>query len=162
MRKPLSLQKVLAMGERSLVFTAQSKRYFYCREAVCEFAFSRGVVPINPFMTFGFFLADRTDREAIKEANNALVLRCDELWVFGRELANGVLREITLAARAGKPIRFFSIEERAERITELHVEHLSFEEEVRTGAGRTRDVLLDQLRRLLLTNRTPQSLAFDL
>jgi hypothetical protein len=146
-----------------LVFTGQSKRFFYCREAVCQFAFSHGVVPINPFMAFGYYLGERTDRNTVRRANDALVLRCDELWVFGRDLADGVLNEITLAARAHKPIRFFSIDDRPERIEELHVEALRFEDEVRIKAGRPRERLLEDLRALLPPpSHDERSLAFDL
>ena len=147
---------------RPIVFTAQSKRFFYCREAVCQFAFSHDVIPINPFMAFGYFLGERTDRDAIRRANDALVLRCDELWVFGRDLANGVLQEITLAASADKPIRFFSIDDRPERIEELHLESLRFEDEVRNKAGRPRERLLEDLRAVLpIPKRDERSLAFD-
>lgn len=147
---------------RPVVFTAQSKRFFYCREAVCQFAFSRGAVPVNPFMAFGYFLAERTDRDSIRRANNTLVLRCDDLWVFGRDLSNGVLHEISLAAGADKPIRFFSIDDRPERIEELHVDTLRFEEEVRTTTGQRRERLLDDLRALLPAPASERSLAFDL
>jgi hypothetical protein len=148
---------------RPIVYTAQSKRFFYCREAVCQFAFSHGVIPINPFMAFGYFLGERTDRDAVRRANDALVLRCDELWVFGRDLANGVLKEIAVAANADKPIRFFSIDDRPERIEELHVESLRFEDEVRNKAGRPRERLLDDLRAVLpAPKHDERSLAFDL
>ncbi len=149
-------------SESPLVFTAQSKRFFYCREAVCEFAFSRGAVPINPFMAFGYFLSDRTDRDDVRRANNALVARCDQLWVFGRDLSNGVLYEIALAADDDKPIRFFSIDDRPERIEELHVDSLRFEEEVRARTGHGRERLLDDLKRVLPGPATDRSLALDL
>lgn len=145
-----------------VVFTAQSKRFFYCREAVCEFAFARGVVPINPFMSFGYFLSDRSDRDAVRQANDTLVLRSDQLWVFGQDLSNGVLHEIALAADAGKPVRFFSIDDRPERIVELHVDDLRFEHEVRVKTGHGRERLLEDLRRVLPLPTTERSLAFDL
>lgn len=147
-----------------LVFTAQSKRYFYCREAVCEFAFARGAVPINPFMVFGFFLSERADRDAIRNANDALVRRCDELWVFGRDLANGVLHEIDVAVKAGKAIRFFSVHDQADRIQELHVDALHFEDEVRARTGYHRERLLDDLKQLLSNSSTiiERSLTFDI
>lgn len=145
-----------------VVFTAQSKRYFYCREAVCEFAFSRQAIPLNPFMAFGYFLADRTDREDVREANDAILCKCDELWVFGRELANGVLHEIALAADAKMPIRFFSIDDRCEGIVELHVDSLQFEEEVRKTTGYGRDRLLADLKAHLPASSPDQSLALEL
>lgn len=147
-----------------LVFTAQSKRYFYCREAVCEFAFARGVVPFHPFMAFGFFLGDRTDRDMVRRANNAALRRCDALWVFGRELANGVLKEIIAAADADIPVRFFTVEDRPEHIEELHPSGLRFEDEVRNATGRTTEVLLNDLLEYLpepTRHADGRSLAFD-
>jgi hypothetical protein len=145
-----------------IVFTAQSKRHFYCREAVCQFAFSRGAVPINPFMAFGYFLAERPGREAVRHANDALLLRADALWVFGRELSNGVLAEISLAADHGKPIRFFSVDDLPEKIAELHMDDLRFEDEVLRRTGQTRKRLLEDLRALLESPSAEHRLALDL
>jgi hypothetical protein len=151
----------MAAGELPVVFTAQSKRYFYCRDAVAAFTFSKGAVPINPFLVFGFFLGDRVSREFIRDANEALVLRSDELWVFGRDLANGVLREISLAANADKPIRFFTIEDKPELIQELHVDSLRFENEVRTKSGEPTARLLEDLRNVLPISVIGQALSLD-
>lgn len=145
-----------------IVFTAQSKRHFYCREAVCEFVFARSAIPVNPFMAFGYFLADRSDRNAIRAANDALVLRSDALWVFGRDLSDGVLKEIYLAAEHKKPIRFFSIDDRPERIEELHLEALRFEDEVRNKSGEGRSRLLEDLKLVLPPSTVDRSLALDL
>jgi hypothetical protein len=145
-----------------IVFTAQSKRHFYCREAVCEFVFAHSAIPVNPFMAFGYFLADRADRDAIRAANDALVLRSDALWVFGRDLSNGVLEEIYLAANHKMPIRFFSIDDRPERIVELHLEALRFEDEVRNKSGEGRNRLLEDLKLVLPSTPVDRSLALDL
>ena len=48
-----------------VVFTAQSKVYFYCRDAVCEFVFQNNAVPVNPFRVFEYFLGDRVDRDLV-------------------------------------------------------------------------------------------------
>jgi len=85
-----------------------SKKLFYFREHISVFAFSQGVVPINPFMQFGYFLLDRVDRNAVREANNRLIERSDELWVFG-DISDGMIPEIILANRTSKPIRYFSV-----------------------------------------------------
>lgn len=131
------------------MYAAQSKRQFYCRDAVCAFVFDHGAIPINPFRVFGFFLGDRVDRDLVRRANDSLVLRCDELWAFGHELANGVLHEVALAATHGKPVRFWTIEDDPSLIRELHIDELQFEPEVRHLSGEGRDRLLDDLRRLL-------------
>jgi hypothetical protein len=66
-------------------------------------------VPLNPFMLFDYFLLDSIDRNLVRAANNSLVLRADHIWVFG-PISNGVLAEIILAQKAGKPISYFKIE----------------------------------------------------
>jgi len=111
------------------VFTAQSKAYFYCRDAVCEFVFGRGILPVNPFKAFDYFLGDRVDRDLIRRANNQLISMCDELWVFG-DIANGVMFEIMLAKRLGKPVRYFTIAARSCKIVEVTLSDLTFESEM--------------------------------
>jgi hypothetical protein len=137
-----------------IVFTAQSKRFFYCRDAVCQYVFDRNHAPVNPFRAFEYFLSDRVDRDRVREANNALVLRADQLWVFGQELADGVLAEVQLAAQNGKPIRFFSIDPSPEKIRELDIAELKFEREVLSNAGTNKTQLLSDL--TALVGRVPR------
>lgn len=132
-----------------LVYTAQSKRAFYCRDAVCEFVMREGKVPLNPFRVFGYFLGDRVDRDAVRQGNFTLARRCDAVWVFGAEIADGVLAEIAFARQLGKPLRFFTIATRAEEIRAADPEALTFEPEL-LATGRTHAELLD-----VVLGRTP-------
>jgi hypothetical protein len=113
-----------------LVYTAQSKQFYYCRDSVCEFVLRRGAVPLHPFRAFGYFLDDRVDRDVVRTANDVVVRRVDEIWVFGEALADGVLHEIELARSLGKPVRFFSIATRASDIVELSLDDLTCEQEL--------------------------------
>lgn len=131
------------MSDKCVVYTAQSKQYFYCRDAVCQFVFQRQAIPLNPFRMFDYFLSDRVERDEIRAANNEMISRCDEVWVFGDTLADGVLLEIALAAAENKPIRYFTINNSADRIEELSPDSLRFEAGV-LGAGLTEQQLLDQ------------------
>jgi len=121
--------KVSASEKRKVVFTAQSKQFFYCRNAVCEYVMLQGCIPVNPFRVFGYFLDDRVDRDLVRNGNNEMISRCDELWVFG-PISDGVLFEIYLCRRLGKPVKFFSIDTRASDIKEVKDEDLKFESEV--------------------------------
>ena len=134
------------MTSKPVVYTAQSKQFFYCRDAVCEFVFRAEAMPLNPFRVFDYFLGDRVDRDAIRAANAEMLSRCDEVWVFGEALADGVLLEIAQAASEGKPVRYFSIENSADAIRELTLERLSFEDEVHEDTGLDKIQLLDRLR----------------
>lgn len=112
------------------VFTAQSKRFYYCRDAVCEYVLREDAVPLNPFRVFGYFLGDRVKRDQIRVANNNLIRIADELWVFGTSIANGVLFEVLLAHELDKPVRFFTIATRAGEIRPASVSDLRFEPEL--------------------------------
>jgi hypothetical protein len=135
------------MTLKPVIYTAQSKQYFYCRDAVCEFVFSRGSIPINPFRLFDYFLGDRVDRDEIRAANAEMLSRCDEVWVFGDTLADGVLIEIAQAVSEGKPVRYFSIDNQAELINDLSPDCLHFENEVHNGTGLNKSQLLDRIQR---------------
>ena len=110
--------KVSDTKGKKVVFTAQSKQYFYCRDAVCEFVLRNGCIPVNPFRIFDYFLGDRVDRDLIRNGNNEMIKRCDELWVFGN-VSDGVLFEIYMCRQMGKVVRFFNIATRALEIKEL-------------------------------------------
>jgi hypothetical protein len=118
-----------------LVYPAQSKRYFYCRDAVCEFVLESGAVPLHPFRVFEYFLGDRVDRDLVRRGNNTIVSRVDAVWVFGKEIADGVLLEISHAHLHEKPIRYYTIATRADEIKEVGPEDLTFEDELLKAAG---------------------------
>lgn len=109
--KSLHLKK-----EKALVYTAMSKNLFYFRMHISKFVLEQNKVPLNPFMIFEYFLLDSVNRDIIREGNNNLVMRCDELWVFGR-ISNGVLAEIRIAKEMNKPIKYFKIKQSKEIIT---------------------------------------------
>jgi len=91
-----------------LVYTAFSKRNFYQRMSISKFVLGKGAVPINPFTLFDYFLHGLVNEDLIRKANASLVKRCDETWVFG-EASNGVLKEIKLAKKLKKRIRYFDL-----------------------------------------------------
>lgn len=98
---------------RKLIYTAFSKRNFYFKSFISKFVIEKGELPLNPFMLFDYFLLDSVDRDSIRDCNNQIVLRVDEVWVFG-EISNGVAAEIQLAKKTGKPLRYFEIIESKE------------------------------------------------
>ena len=120
------------MGKKNkTIFAAQSKKVFYCKDAICEFIFKELCIPINPFQVFGYFLNDRVDRNLVRNGNNELISRCDELWVFG-PIADGVLFEISIAFQLKIPVRFFTVGSLQFEIREItDITKLVFEPEVK-------------------------------
>lgn len=115
-------------GNMGLVYTAMSKHLFYYRMHISKFVLKQGKVPLNPFMVFDYFLLDTIERDAVRKANNSLVFRADEIWVFGN-ISNGVLSEILIAKEEGKQIRYFQIE-KPHNIVPVDIMSIEMEDEV--------------------------------
>jgi hypothetical protein len=58
-------------------------------------------------MNFDYNLGGIVPKDVIRVANNTLIERCDELWVFD-EISDGVLVEVFLAQKYDKPVRFLN------------------------------------------------------
>ena len=82
-----------------------SKAQWYAR-----FVAERGHLPITPHIYFTQFLRDHIpeEREMAMEMNRELLEWCDELWVFGGVISEGMKQEIEWAK--DKPIRYFTEE----------------------------------------------------
>jgi len=132
-------------SELPVVFTAQSKLHFYCRDAICEFVFNQGAIPVNPFRLYEYFLSDRVDRDLVRQANNNLIRKCDELWIFGETIADGVLFEILYAKKLKMPVKYYSVDSRADRIKEVAFKELKFEEEVYSSTGLKHKDLIEKI-----------------
>ena len=143
-----------------VVFTAQSKQFFFCRDVVCEWVLRQGCLPLNPFRVFEYFLSDRVDRALIRRGNNNLIRIADEVWVFGI-VADGVLFEIEYALSLGKPLRFFNIATRASGIREIvKLDEVRFEPEIHASGVRRAELLQKikgQVNRAQLTLFDPPS-----
>lgn len=112
-------------NDKSLVYTAMSKHYFYYRMHISKYVIEQGGVPLNPFMIYEYFLLDTVDRDLVREGNNNLVKRVDEIWVFG-PISNGVLAEIKIAQDLNKPIKYFKIE-KPHKVVPISVEDVEME-----------------------------------
>lgn len=115
--------------DKPLIYTAMSKHLFYYRMHISKYVIERNKIPLNPFMIFDYFLLDSVDRNLIREGNNTLVNKSDELWVFG-PISNGVLAEIKIAKEMNKPIKYFKIE-KPHKIVSVSKKEVEMEEDVK-------------------------------
>lgn len=122
-----------------VVFTAQSAKNFHQRMLICKHAFEQGVTPINPFTNFGYYLYELVDRNLVRQGNNNLMQRADELWVYG-DISDGVASEIRFARELDMPIRYFDISSLPDSPTETSLDKLPFE----AGLERMRDELIER------------------
>lgn len=114
--------------DMKLVYSACSKHYFYFRQYISKFVLDKGCVPLNPFMIFEYFMLDTVERDVVRNANNNLVRKSDEVWVFG-PVSDGVLAEIVLAKKKGKPVKYFKIYGSRE-IIEVSKDKVEFEKDL--------------------------------
>ena len=134
MTKQFSHQALkLQQTGKPLVYTAMSKHLFYFREHISKFVLEQGCVPLNPFMTFNYFMLDTVDRDLVREANNTLVARADELWMFGL-VSDGALAEIVQAHKQLKVVRYFGVID-SKNIVEYDAKDVPMEENVADQRG---------------------------
>lgn len=67
----------------------------------CKMAVQRGHIPIAPHLYFTQFLDENNckERELGMCYANALLKACDEIWVCGNKISEGMSREIELAKK---------------------------------------------------------------
>ncbi len=76
-----------------------------------RYAADRGCVPLTPHLFLPQFLSEETERELAISMDLKLLERCDELWVCGDEISEGMAREIAHADGAGIPVRHITEED---------------------------------------------------
>ena len=122
------LIELFDMENMKLVYTAHSKHYFYFRQHISKFVLEQFAILLNPFMIFDYFMLDTVERDTIRNANNNLVTKADETWVFG-PISDGVLAEIKLAKQENKIVKYYSIL-KSKEIKEISKEEVEFEEDL--------------------------------
>jgi len=90
---------------KKIVYTAMSKRLSYFKDHISKFVLEKGFVLLNPF-NIPYFMLDTVERDICREANNNLLKKADEIWIFGK-ISDGVLSEIKIAKEIKKPTKFF-------------------------------------------------------
>ncbi|MBU9723103.1 DUF4406 domain-containing protein [Bacillus alkalicola] len=77
-----------------------------------RFAVTEGAVPIIPHLMYTQFLFDddKEERKLGIEMGLALLSKCEELWIFGNQLSQGMVIEIKRAKSKNMTVRQFSTE----------------------------------------------------
>lgn len=78
----------------------------------CKYAVDHKCIPIAPHLLFPQFMNDvePTDRELAMFMNMVLLSKCEELWVFGNTISQGMGQEIAKAEKRRMKIRYFDYE----------------------------------------------------
>lgn len=104
--------------KRKLIYVASPLRGNYEKNMAkarqyCKYVANRGHIPYAPHLLFTQFMDDTIpeERAAGIAMGKEMLKRCDELWVFGEVISEGMASEIELAKELGIPIRSISTEE---------------------------------------------------
>lgn len=73
-----------------------------------RFAVDQGAIPLAPHLLLPQFMSEQTERELAMFMDRVLLGRCDEIWVFGSHISNGMAAEIEIAKQKNMKIRYFT------------------------------------------------------
>lgn len=78
-------------------------------KGACRLATALGFIPYCPHLYFPRFLVDSSpdEREAGIRMGLTWLEQCDELWVIGRRISEGMKQEIARAEELGIPAAYF-------------------------------------------------------
>lgn len=127
----------LNVHNRPIVFTSMSSKNLRYRLKISKYIFENNYVPINGLIMFEhLFYTGLVDEDLVQDANNDLIVRSDEMWVFG-DISDGVLGEIFLAQKYNKVVRYFDISQiKKGIITEVKKDQAKFEDDVKSYEGK--------------------------
>jgi hypothetical protein len=73
-----------------------------------RFAVDQGAIPLAPHLLLPQFMSEQTEREQAMFMDMVLLGRCEEIWVFGKQISNGMAAEIEKAKQNNMKIRYFT------------------------------------------------------
>jgi hypothetical protein len=78
----------------------------------CRFALDQGNIPLAPHLMFPQFMDDSNQEERDLAIFMDIILmgKCQEVWVIGDVISNGMSIEIEKAKKRRQPIRYFNSE----------------------------------------------------
>ena len=88
-------------------FAGDVERNLMNARQYCRFAAERGAVPLAPHLLLPQFMSEETERNAAMAMNRVILERCDELWLFGETITDGMALEFVWARQTGIPVRRF-------------------------------------------------------
>lgn len=74
-----------------------------------EFAYRRHMIPVTPHLLFPF-LDDNNEQDRVDAMfmDTILLGKCQEVWVLGSEVTEGMAKELDIAKRRRQRVRYFT------------------------------------------------------
>lgn len=93
-------------------YRGDKEKNVQCAVRYADYAYRHGAIPITPHLLFPFM--DDNNQKHRKDAmfmDIVLLGKCNELWVFGETITDGMRVEIGVAERRRQPIKYFTDKE---------------------------------------------------
>lgn len=89
--------------------TEKARRY-------SRFAVDKGAIPLTAHLLLPQFMSEKNERDLALFMDMVLMSKCEEVWVFGKDITSGMAAEIAKAKKKNMTIRYFA--ENCKEITE--------------------------------------------
>lgn len=89
-------------------YSGDVERNTYQARAYSRFAVAKYCIPVAPQLLFPQFMDEGIERELALFMGIVLLGKCDEVWVFGDTISEGMAAEIARAKKQRKKIRYFT------------------------------------------------------
>lgn len=73
-----------------------------------RFAVDRGAIPLAAHLLLPQFMSEKNERDLALFMDMVLMGRCEEVWVFGKNITSGMAAEIVKAKQKHMTIRYFT------------------------------------------------------
>lgn len=73
-----------------------------------RFAVDRGAIPLAGHLLFPQFMSETGERELALFMDMVLMGKCEEVWVFGKDITSGMAAEIAKAKKKNMKLRYFT------------------------------------------------------
>ena len=82
------------------------------KKAQCfsRFAVDQGAIPLTPHLLLPQFMKEESERELAMFMDMVFLSKCEQVWVFGGVISEGMKAEIEKAKKKHMPIRYFTDE----------------------------------------------------
>ena len=89
-------------------YAGDIERNTYRARAFSRFAVEKNCIPMAPHLLFPQFMDEATERWLGLKMGIVLLSKCEQVWVFGDVISDGMVAEIEKAKKQHKKIRYFT------------------------------------------------------
>ena len=92
-------------------YSGDTRRNTQAARRYSRYATDRGCIALAPHLLLPQYLSEETERELAISTDLRFLDMCQELWVCGNRISEGMRREIVHAQEADIPVRYIKEEE---------------------------------------------------